>query len=167
LVREIRTKYETLFGEPLHLIRVDAETIPLHEAVRTYLFNSQILSLPHGDMHMVCPAQCEQSAAVRELIGTWVADARNPIAAVSYVHLSESMANGGGPACLRLRMDWPIGWLNSLAMPSLAKYRWDERSSQKIKDWIERFYSERLVFDDFQRIDFADYVTLAVREFPI
>jgi hypothetical protein len=52
-------------------------------------------------------------------------------------------------------------------MPSLAKYRWDERSSQKIKDWIERFYSERLVFDDFQRIDFADYVTLAVREFPI
>ncbi len=166
LVREIRTKYETLFGEPLHLIRVDAETIPLHEAVRTYLFNSQILSLPHGGMHLVCPAQCEQSAAVRELIGTWVADARNPIAGVSYVHLSESMANGGGPACLRLRMDWPIGWLTSRAMPSLAKYRWDERSSQKIKDWIERFYSERLVFDDFQRIDFADYVTLAVREFP-
>lgn len=166
LVREIRTKYETLFGEPLYPLRIDAESIPLHQAVRTYLFNSQILSLPHGGMHLVCPAQCEQSAEVRELIGAWVADARNPIVGVSYVHLNESMANGGGPACLRLRMDWPASWLSDLSMSSLAKYRWNEGTGQKIKEWIDRFYPERLAMDDFQRIDFAEHVTLAVREFP-
>jgi len=167
IVDEILASYEKLFGEPIYSIRINADSIPLNEAVQTYLFNSQIVSLPNGGMHMVCPAHCEQSSAVRELIGSWVRDARNPICGVNYVHLNESMANGGGPACLRLRMDWPTGWLTGSSMPSLAKYRWDDGASQKIKDWIARFYPERLVFEDFQRIDFADHVASAVREFPI
>ncbi|MBM3964610.1 MAG: N-succinylarginine dihydrolase [Planctomycetes bacterium] len=167
LVQEICIKYESLFGTPLHLLRIDDAAIPLQEAVRTYLFNSQILSLPHGGMHMVCPVQCEQSTAARELIGNWIDDARNPILGVSYAHLSESMANGGGPACLRLRMDWPAGWLSPSAPPFHASYRWDERASQKIKEWIHRFYPDRLATDDFQRIDFADHVISAVRVFPL
>jgi succinylarginine dihydrolase len=167
LVRAIRTKYEALFGSSLYSICIDRASIPLSEAVRTYLFNSQILSLPHGGMHMVCPAQCEQSTAVRALIEAWISDAQNPIGGVSYVHLNESMANGGGPACLRLRMDWPNDWLSDAATPSLAKYRWNDRASQKIKEWIERFYPERLALDDFQRIDFAEHVTSAARECPI
>lgn len=167
LVQEMCIKFESLFGAPLHLLRIDDAAIPLRESVHTYLFNSQILSLPHGGMHLVCPVQCEQSTAVRELISTWIADAGNPIRGVNYVHLNESMANGGGPACLRLRMDWPVDWLSGNTHSFHAQYRWDERASQKIKEWIHRFYPDRLATDDFQRIDFADHVISAVREFPL
>lgn len=83
---------------------VPSEKVSLNEAVKTYLFNSQIITLPSGKMTLVSPLECQESKEVAPFIETLVKDASNPIDEVLYFDLRESMQNGGGPACLRLRI---------------------------------------------------------------
>jgi succinylarginine dihydrolase len=97
---------ETFFhvtGESLQLLRVSEAELPLAGAVDTYLFNSQLITLPNQRMTLVAPVECETNPAARAVIDRLVA-ARNPIDSAIYVDVRQSMHNGGGPACLRLRV---------------------------------------------------------------
>lgn len=78
--------------------------VPLDAAVSTYLFNSQLLSLPDGSMALVLPGEIGADPRVRAFVERVVAANSNPIAAAHVVDVRASMANGGGPACLRLRV---------------------------------------------------------------
>lgn len=89
--------------EPLFLVVADAE-LSLDDAVRSYLFNSQLLSLADGGMLLLTPGEAHQMPAARAVCERLVADADNPITEVVSMDLRESMRNGGGPACLRLRV---------------------------------------------------------------
>ena len=87
----------------LEVVEVPAAEVSLAEAIRTYLFNAQLVTLPEGEMALVVPEECRESAAVwgwceRMLAGN------GPIRQVIPVDVRQSMANGGGPACLRLRV---------------------------------------------------------------
>jgi succinylarginine dihydrolase len=149
-------------GETLRVIEVSRSELPLDEAVRTYLFNSQIVTGLDHRMHLICPSQCSDSTAARSLIDAWIADPSNPIHDVNYVPLNESMANGGGPACLRLRWTLPESVLNS----RMAAWRWTPQCGEQLRNWMERFYVERLDYADFQRLEFAEQATAAVAAFP-
>lgn len=69
----------------------------------TYLFNSQLLSRDDGSMLLVLPRECQDHVGVWRYLNKLVAE-DNPISAMQVFDLRESMANGGGPACLRLRV---------------------------------------------------------------
>jgi succinylarginine dihydrolase len=87
----------------LHLIEIPEERVSLKDAVETYLFNSQLVTLPDGTMSLIAPVECRERQNVADCIDELVA-AENPICSVHYLDVRQSMRNGGGPACLRLRI---------------------------------------------------------------
>ncbi|GGI67331.1 N-succinylarginine dihydrolase 1 [Polymorphobacter multimanifer] len=84
-------------------IEVPAAAVPLEDAISSYLFNSQLLTLPGGEMALILPGECETCGSVRTWLDTLLA-ADTPIRHLHFVNVRESMRNGGGPACLRLRV---------------------------------------------------------------
>ena len=87
----------------LEVVEVPADAVSLAEAIRSYLFNAQLLSLPDGTMALVVPTECQDSKPVWGWLETMVTS-NGPIRQVIPVDVRQSMANGGGPACLRLRV---------------------------------------------------------------
>ena len=87
----------------LEVVEVPADAVSLEEAIATYLFNAQLLTLPSGEMALVVPTECQESAAVWSWLEHMLAG-NGPIRQVIPVDVKQSMANGGGPACLRLRV---------------------------------------------------------------
>ncbi|HYD15293.1 MAG TPA: N-succinylarginine dihydrolase [Hyphomicrobium sp.] len=86
-----------------HLIEVPRETVSLKTAVAAYLFNSQLVTMPSGELALIAPSECERSPIVSAYLATLL-QSNGPIRQVKYVDLNQSMKNGGGPACLRLRI---------------------------------------------------------------
>lgn len=157
----IAEMYTNLLQESLIAIEVSQSELPLEEAVQTYLFNSQILTRLDGGMHLICPIQCAHSANVVRLIDHWINDSHNPIASVDYVSLDQSMANGGGPACLRLR--WPM---REVDLQGMEAWRWTESNAEKVRAWVDAQYPDSLSFEDMMRVEFADHIEAALGHFP-
>jgi succinylarginine dihydrolase len=80
----------------------DAE-VPLADAIRSYLFNAQLVTPPDGQMTLIAPTECRDTPSVKGWIDRHLAG-NGAIRRVDYVDVRQSMANGGGPACLRLRV---------------------------------------------------------------
>ena len=87
----------------LLLIEVPASAVSLTDAIETYLFNAQLVTLPNAEMALVVPTETLRHARVSAWLNELVTS-NNPIGRVVAVDVRESMANGGGPACLRLRV---------------------------------------------------------------
>ncbi len=85
------------------IIEAPRDRISLDEAIRSYVFNSQLVTLPNGGMLLIVPGESRDSTAVWTWLQSVVAG-NNPIRDIRVVDLRESMRNGGGPACLRLRV---------------------------------------------------------------
>lgn len=85
------------------VVEVPAAAVSLADAIASYLFNSQLVTLPAGGMALILPAECRETASVARYLDTLVAG-NGPIRSVHFVEVRESMRNGGGPACLRLRV---------------------------------------------------------------
>jgi succinylarginine dihydrolase len=129
-------------GEPV-ILAVSEEQLPVSEAVESYLFNSQLVTLPEGGMVLIAPSECRGKERVREVLRQIVA-ADNPVRTVRYVNVRQSMRNGGGPACLRLRV--------VLSEENLAAVHQGVLLTETLYDelvrWVERHYRERLVPKD-------------------
>ncbi|GAL02341.1 succinylarginine dihydrolase [Photobacterium aphoticum] len=92
--------YATLserMGEGFSIIEVPVDDVPLHDAVSSYLFNSQLLSLPNGETLLVLPQECRENTRVWDYVSYLLAEERG-IDQVQFFDLKQSMANGGGPA---------------------------------------------------------------------
>ena len=87
----------------VEIIEVPAAAVGLADAVASYLFNAQLVTLPDGGMALIVPTEAQANARVRSWLETLVAG-NGPIRRLVPVDLRQSMANGGGPACLRLRV---------------------------------------------------------------
>ena len=85
------------------IVIVPASAVSLADAIRSYLFNAQLLTLPTGEMGLVIPLEAWETPAVRAWLETMLAS-NGPIRRIFPVDVRQSMANGGGPACLRLRV---------------------------------------------------------------
>ena len=84
-------------------IEVTDADVPLADAVNSYLFNAQLVTPPDGQTTLVAPTECRETPAVWSWLERHVAG-NGPIRRVEIVDVRQSMANGGGPACLRLRV---------------------------------------------------------------
>lgn len=85
------------------IVVVPASAVSLEDAIRSYLFNAQLLTLPTGEMGLVIPTEAREHPRVRAWLDGMLAS-NGPIRRVLPVDVRQSMANGGGPACLRLRV---------------------------------------------------------------
>jgi succinylarginine dihydrolase len=85
------------------IVVVPASAVSLSDAIKSYLFNAQLLTLPTGEMGLVIPSEAWAMPSVRAYLDGMIAS-NGPIRRVLPVDVRQSMANGGGPACLRLRV---------------------------------------------------------------
>lgn len=98
---EIHRKFGT--AADLHFIEVKTSEVSVSEAVKTYLFNTQLVTLPNGDMAIIAPTECRDSDTVSAYLEQ-LTGRGTPVRQVHYFDVKQSMQNGGGPACLRLRV---------------------------------------------------------------
>jgi succinylarginine dihydrolase len=87
----------------VEIIEVPAGDVSLADAVSSYLFNAQLVTLPGGGMALILPQEARDNHAVWRWLQALVAG-NGPIRQLEVVDVRQSMANGGGPACLRLRV---------------------------------------------------------------
>ena len=133
---------QRLFPE-LQLVEVSASDVPLEDAIRSYLFNAQLVSPPGGETTLIVPSEARETPSV----WTWLQNhlaGNGPIRRVEVVDVRESMANGGGPACLRLRV---------VADPYAVDPRFivDEAKLGRIADVIERCWPAEIVGTELQQ----------------
>lgn len=96
------TRLRALMPE-VEIVEVPASRVSLDDAIRSYLFNAQLVSPPAGGQTLIVPGEARDNPRVWDWLQSHVAG-NGPIRAVEVVDVRESMANGGGPACLRLRV---------------------------------------------------------------
>ncbi|MDI5984696.1 N-succinylarginine dihydrolase [Halomonas sp. M4R5S39] len=137
---ELRAKLAT----PLIPVRVPLEAVSLEDAVASYLFNSQLLSNPDGTMTLVVPGECQERESVWRTIQDHLLAGNNPIAEVVVKDVKQSMRNGGGPACLRLRV--VLGEAERAALS--GRVLLDEALHGELIAWVERHYRDRLAPED-------------------
>jgi succinylarginine dihydrolase len=87
----------------VEIVEVPASAISLEDAIQSYLFNAQLVTVPTGGMALILPTEALEHGRVRAWLDRHVAG-NGPIRELIPVDVRESMANGGGPACLRLRV---------------------------------------------------------------
>jgi succinylarginine dihydrolase len=87
----------------VEIIEVPAASISLADAISSYLFNAQLVTLPDGGMALILPTEAQENARVWGWLQAMIAG-NGPIRRLVPVDVRQSMANGGGPACLRLRV---------------------------------------------------------------
>jgi len=133
-----------LEGTEALLIEVPAGQVSVEDAVSTYLFNSQLVCVPSGEMHLVCARECREHHGVWEYLQELVEDRDNPIAQAHVFDLRQSMQNGGGPACLRLRVV-----LTEAERAAVNPKAWitPERADE-LAAWVRAHYRDRVVLDD-------------------
>lgn len=110
----------------------------------SYPFNSQIISLPAGGMLLVAAVECEENTQVKAYIDKLISSPANPITQVKYFNLRESMHNGGGPACLRLRVVMSEAELAAMNQAYLL----NDELYGRLKNWIELNYPQELKPED-------------------
>ncbi len=120
----------------LQVVEVPTDRVSLDDAITSYLFNAQLLTPPSGEMTLVVPEECRDNPNV----WSWLQDmlaGNGPIRHVNVVDVRQSMANGGGPACLRLRV---------VADPATVDPRFmlDEAKATKLESVIAQYWPETI-----------------------
>lgn len=144
LLKTIQNAFSELCLENLTLFEISDSELSLKEAVKTYFFNSELLSLSDTKMALIAPKECEKSPAVQRLIKRLTEE--TPIQDVYYQDLKESMKNGGGPACLRLRVVLTPQELSFVHQGCL----YTEKLGEKLEALVHRHYRETLHPKDLQ-----------------
>jgi succinylarginine dihydrolase len=137
--RDFEAKLIDWIGDWLVPIRVDPRRVPLKDAVSSYLFNSQLVDLPDGTMALIAPVECRINPRVRREIDR-ILNLDSPIRQVHFVDVRQSMRNGGGPACLRLRVvlsDAQASKLSGHVLFTPMLY-------SRLVAWIEKHYRDEL-----------------------
>ncbi|MGQ7815121.1 N-succinylarginine dihydrolase [Metapseudomonas furukawaii] len=126
-------------GGRFQAVRVPRSAVGVEDAVRSYLFNSQLLSRPDGSMLLVVPEECRSNANVWNYLSGLTAGS-GPIREVKVFDLKQSMQNGGGPACLRLRVALKE---DELAAVNPGVILTPELHAT-LTAWVEKHYRDRL-----------------------
>ena len=138
-------------GEELELVMASNQELPVNEAVHAYPFNSQLISLPDGGMAVIAPEESRHSPAARAFLERVLSE-KNAVRAVHYVDVNGSMKNGGGPACLRLRVPLTVAESSAIS----ARVMLDDALYNDVRAWIERHYRDRVTPADLGDPDFFE-----------
>jgi succinylarginine dihydrolase len=124
----------------VEIVEVPAEAVSLEQAVASYLFNGQLATLPGGEAALILPEEAREAPQVWRWLEVMVAG-NGPIRRLDTADLRQSMANGGGPACLRLRV---------VADPAAIDPRFlaDEAKIDRIAAIVAAHWPERIAPED-------------------
>ena len=113
-------------------VEVPDSEVPLADAISSYLFNAQLVTPPSGEPTLIVPLESRETPSVWAWLQKHLAG-NGAIRRVEVVDVRQSMANGGGPACLRLRV---------VADPANVEPRFmvDEARLDRITEVIERHW---------------------------
>lgn len=135
-------KLRDSFNGKLNFICVKESEVPMKVAVETYLFNSQLVDYEGGHL-LIAPVRCRRHPLVRKYIQSIVGK-NNDIRKVRYVNLEQSLWNGGGPACLRLRVSMNETEFNNIHTGVI----FTEDLYNNLKIWVKKYYVGNLIYDD-------------------
>ena len=158
----IREIFESHSGEPLFLIEATQEQVSLKDAVESYLFNSQLVTLPDRSMSLIAPMECRECPSVYQFIQQLLSS-NTPIRTAHFLDVRQSMHNGGGPACLRLRV---VLTESELSLVHGGVFLTDLLYEQ-LKDWINRHYRDRLAPEDLSDPNLLDESRTALEELSL
>jgi len=145
--------------EPV-FVEIKDSAASVADAVGSYLFNSQLICTPDGATWLVCAQECSENPRVWAEIQRIVDDPMNPIAGVKVFDLRQSMRNGGGPACLRLRVV-----LSAEERRAVNQNIWiDDSLYTRLDAWIRKHYRDRLVLADLADPKLLDECRTALDE---
>ena len=145
--------------EPI-FIEVSNDEVPINDAIKSYLFNTQLLDIPNETgMTLIAPMECFENARVKTYLEQLI-KGNCPITNVQYVDVRQSMNNGGGPACLRLRMVLTPTELAALG----GRFILDAALYNDLKKWINRHYRETLIQNDLINIALLEECQSALNE---
>lgn len=130
-------------GEGFRAAVARSSELPAETAVKAYPFNSQVLTLPSGEMVILAPKECEEAPTARAFLDRVVAE-DNPVKAVHYLDVRQSMNNGGGPACLRQR----IVLSDAERAAVKADVFYSPALHERLAAWIQKHYRDALTAKD-------------------
>ena len=146
-------------GAEFQAIVASERELPLSDAVAAYPFNSQLLSLPSGQMRVIAPLEAQHNPRARQFLER--AQAECPLlSGIDYLDVNGSMRNGGGPACLRLRV--PLTEHESARLAGSVLF--DERCERELSTIVNRRYRERLTLEDIADPELVDEARTALDE---
>jgi succinylarginine dihydrolase len=142
---EIQRKFAAKSDKPFHFVKVANSQVSVDEAVKSYLFNTQLVDIGNDQMAIIAPMECKESESVHNYLNELVT-LDSPIKQVHYFDVKQSMRNGGGPACLRLRVA-----LNEqeLAATNQNVLMSDELFA-RLNTWVDTHYRDVLSEDDLR-----------------
>lgn len=141
--RWLNDELRRLLGDDLVVAIATNTELPVSRAVAAYPFNSQVLTLADGSMAVVAPEDAREDGPSAAFLQR-VLESEGPVRALHYVDVRESMHNGGGPACLRLRV--PLSPEEARALS--ANVLFDAPLDAALHSWVDRHYRDRLVPPD-------------------
>ena len=149
-----------LRGKTPVFVELQEKDVSVADAVSSYLFNSQLICTPDGTMSLVCAVEARDNERIWSTIQRIVDDPENPIAGVHVFDLRQSMRNGGGPACLRLRVV-----LTPAEREAVNSKVWiDDALHARLEAWVRRHYRDRLSLADLADPQLLNESRLALDE---
>ncbi|SDS79205.1 succinylarginine dihydrolase [Pseudomonas asplenii] len=138
VLAELRDKLARRGGN-FQAICVPRAQVTVDDAVRSYLFNSQLLSREDGSMLLIVPEECRKNERVWQYLQSLTARG-GKVREVKVFDLKQSMQNGGGPACLRLRValnESELAAVNPGVIMTVPLY-------DTLTQWVQRHYRDAL-----------------------
>lgn len=160
VISEIRDKVAKGCHTDMIFLEVNANDISLKDAVSSYFFNSQLITKADGSMVLIAPEECCKNLAIKAYIEKLVSSDNNPISEAHYFNLKQSMENGGGPACLRLRV---VMTAEEIAAAHQGVFLTDDLYN-KLKAWVVKHYRDRLEIKDLADPNLLDEGYRALNE---
>ena len=143
VLSELKERLAKVSKCDLQVITIPKNELPLHDLIDSYLLNSQLVTRSDGTMALVCPKEVRENIAAQHVV-EWIVSEKNPIEKVLYFDLSESMGNGGGPACLRLPAILTDSELASTHQGCLL----NDALYQELVEWVNKNYRDTLHVDE-------------------
>ena len=128
----------------VRIVQISECELSVSAAVETYLFNSQLVTLASGAMLLLCPIECKVHPEVQTAIDQLQEELGDLLEDIRYIDVRQSMQNGGGPACLRLRIALNEEELAAMHQSILLT---DQRYAQLV-NWVEQNYRDKLSIED-------------------
>jgi succinylarginine dihydrolase len=139
LYAEIRAKAVGLF-EPV-FVELAVRDVTLADAVASYLFNSQLVHEPGATaLTLIAPTEVRENNKTAAVVAELIAQPNAAIGRVEYVEVRESMRNGGGPACLRLRIAMSEAERDAMARGFLLS----DALADELEAWVRKHYREEI-----------------------
>ncbi|PCJ62026.1 MAG: succinylarginine dihydrolase [Planctomycetota bacterium] len=158
IATSLNAKFKAKYNQDLFLIKIRENEISLKDAVKSYFFNSQLITLKKGEMILLAPFECK-SHIITPIIERIIKE-DNPIKKVEFLQLKESMKNGGGPACLRLRV-----LLNEEELKSIHQgVMLTEALYEKLVKWVNEHYRDQLLPEDLMGFNLYEESKVALTQ---